>query len=558
MRKSLFACTSSIRQSVRYKSEKRRFNSVGIEMVQRNIKAALFPGTPHHNPVNPDLQKTINAHLDKFIENRKVEECEVLLDPLNIQLPPLIGRNLDEHFNNIALLQISEYSERLSELIASFRVNGLPKIPVQWSTQAGWTVYSPEPCSIDYPKDESLVFDVEVISMLSIERRFHFQLPVMATALGKDSWYSWCSSRLFSDHDSLDTRHDDLIPMDLDSKKRVFIGHNIGFDRSFIREQYQSKLSSLRFLDTMSLHIATSGYTSDQRTLRKVMNKYEESDEKDCCVLEGWMHESSANNLVDVHSLYCRKSKLQLSKELRSVFCGRLASPEDDLNKLRSKRKEICQGFQNLMHYCATDTAATAEVIEKIYPLFLERFPHPVTMAGTLIMGTMLLPVKKYNWQFYLKNGEQSYEDTLTDIKKTLARQSNRLLSEASSFTQEGCPKGYESDPWSRLLDWGLIGNEEGCSYERQETLYKLNRKSSKSILHAVEYNILKEDDEIDQPEESKQLKVVRESAKLLPVKSPKKVGYPKWYRDVCPDAYDEFKAVVSIVVLAFLISKIV
>lgn len=63
--------------------------------------------------------------------------------------------------------------------------------------------------------------------------------------------YSWCGSQLFSSGPT--ETNEDLVPEDLISlepaddfhgemngnqRPRVIIGHNVGFDRSFIREQY--------------------------------------------------------------------------------------------------------------------------------------------------------------------------------------------------------------------------------------------------------------------------------------------------------------------------------
>lgn len=58
--------------------------------------------------------------------------------------------------------------------------------------------------------------------------------------------YSWCSKRLIDDNFAYLTslKLSDLIPFessDLKERKaqqRIAIGHNVGFDRSFIKEQY--------------------------------------------------------------------------------------------------------------------------------------------------------------------------------------------------------------------------------------------------------------------------------------------------------------------------------
>ena len=62
--------------------------------------------------------------------------------------------------------------------------------------------------------------------------------------------YSWCSKRLIEDdsqNDKTSPALNDFIPLETDSGQRfdkvqwlprLVIGHNVGFDRSFIKEQY--------------------------------------------------------------------------------------------------------------------------------------------------------------------------------------------------------------------------------------------------------------------------------------------------------------------------------
>ena len=123
-----------------------------------------------------------------------------------------------------------------------------------------------------YPDDDVLVFDVETLVL-------YHNCPVMAVALSENAWfdhffslitkhnieyeslissqhvtccirtqarYSWCSERLVNNDfkylSSLEL--DDLIPLEAPnasvrkSHKRLVVGHNVGFDRSFVREQY--------------------------------------------------------------------------------------------------------------------------------------------------------------------------------------------------------------------------------------------------------------------------------------------------------------------------------
>ena len=75
-----------------------------------------------------------------------------------------------------------------------------------------------------------------------------------------------------------------MIPLGSDSSPRLVIGHNVAYDRVRVGDEYRCitvqcctvqcitvqgvcrmECSGTRYLDTMSLHIATAGMTSQQR-----------------------------------------------------------------------------------------------------------------------------------------------------------------------------------------------------------------------------------------------------------------------------------------------------
>ena len=73
-----------------------------------------------------------------------------------------------------------------------------------------------------------------------------------------DVRYSWCSKRLFDNSlDKTKLTIDDMIPMESshnhDGKSnvkwqpRLIVGHNVGFDRTYLREQYYIKVNIFSF-----------------------------------------------------------------------------------------------------------------------------------------------------------------------------------------------------------------------------------------------------------------------------------------------------------------------
>ena len=55
-----------------------------------------------------------------------------------------------------------------------------------------------------------------------------------------------------------------MIPLGSDDSPRLVIGHNVGYDRVRLGEEYRLERTGTRYLDTMALHIAVAGMTSQQ------------------------------------------------------------------------------------------------------------------------------------------------------------------------------------------------------------------------------------------------------------------------------------------------------
>ena len=71
--------------------------------------------------------------------------------------------------------------------------------------------------------------------------------------------------------------------------------------------------------------------------------------------------------------------------------------------------QDVVDDFQDLMEYCAVDVKATLQVFQKMFPVFLQRCPHPVTLSGMLTMSTSYLPVNQSWFQYIGKNMPLNY-----------------------------------------------------------------------------------------------------------------------------------------------------
>jgi len=99
--------------------------------------------------------------------------------------------------------------------------------------------------------------------------------------------YSWCSKRLFKKSVSDANRSlslDDLIPLETCSHEsgagisrreipRLIVGHNVSFDRSFIKEQYFVQVKAF-IVDMISFHIIYQFCLSLLKTVYWIMHKF--------------------------------------------------------------------------------------------------------------------------------------------------------------------------------------------------------------------------------------------------------------------------------------------
>ncbi|EMP35215.1 DNA polymerase subunit gamma-1 [Chelonia mydas] len=390
----------------------------------------------------------------------------------------MYGSDLDEHFRILAQKQSLPYLETANQLLHC----EVPPMPSQWAWEVGWTQYGPngERKAVDFPEERALVFDVEVCMAEG-------RCPTLAVAVSPSAWYSWCSKRLLEERYTWSSQLTlaDFIPLETalnssclakqDWTERLVVGHNVAFDRAHIKEQYLIQGSRMRFLDTMSMHMAISGLTGFQRSLwmaakhgkRKGLQQVKQHMKKTRSKTEGpaigswdWVNISSINNLADVHDLYVGGEPLE--KEARELF-------------VKGSMSDIRQNFQELMKYCALDVQATHEVFQKQLPLFMERCPHPVTFAGMLEMGVSYLPVNQ-NWERYLDETQDTYEELQKEMKKSLMN----LANDACQLLYE---ERYKDDPWLWDLEWDL----QEFKQKKKKTVRKKNEDVNSEPAKVVE-----------------------------------------------------------------------
>ncbi|XP_050165533.1 DNA polymerase subunit gamma-1 isoform X1 [Myiozetetes cayanensis] len=512
----------------------RRMNPLNIQMLSRTLHEQIFRGAQVSYSA-ADVQRSVE-HLQRH--DLWGKETSTLPD-VDLRLPRMYGDNIDEHFRLLAQKQSLPYLEAANTLLRC----ELPPLPAQWAWQLGWTRYGPDGRAepVDFPEERAMVLDVEVCVADG-------HCPTLAVVVSPNAWYSWCSRRLleqrysWSNHLTLA----DLIPMESpagascagkeDWRERVVVGHNVAFDRAFIKEQYLIQGSQMRFLDTMSMHMAISGLTGFQRSLwmaakhgkRKGMQQVKEHMKKTRNKTEGpamtswdWVHVSSINNLVDVHALYVGGEPLE--KEAREIF-------------VKGTMADIRSNFQDLMSYCARDVQATHEVFQEQLPLFMERCPHPVTFAGMLEMGVSYLPVNG-NWKRYLDDAQGVYEELQKEMKKSLMN----LANDACQLLHE---HRYKDDPWLWDLEWDTQEFKQKKNPKKKKKKDEDGNSQASPAAMGAEGSAQEwqedpgppsEDEDLKVPESQLSLERLKETVVLQPKRLQHLPGHPGWYRKLCP-----------------------
>lgn len=431
-------------------------NAAGVQLLSPHLAAQVF-GTETH----PDSQPTTKAieislaHLHKH--GLALKESPAL-PSTSFDLPQLQGDSIASHFESIASHGVQPYANHANQLARS----DLPPRPDSWLEEAGWVKYHPdgrfERVSWPDSNEGGLVFDVE-----TMYRETPF--ACMATAASSSAWYAWISPWLLGQSDE----KDHLIPMPADDH-RIVVGHNIGYDRARLQEEYalgHHSNSVTRFIDTMSLHAACNGLSSPQRPAwiahrkNKLAKAARSPSEEEGAGADGsspsnsdrspvdnvvssalagsevWQDVSSLNSLAEVARLHCG---IEVDKEIRDVFGSH--SPE-----------EVRESIQDLLSYCADDVDITHKVFQKVWPQFREACPSNVTLGGVLTMGKAFLPVDE-RWEQFIDDAERTYEGMRDGVDQGLAylaQKARTLMHRTNSQTGEPAWKG---DSWMEQLDW--------------------------------------------------------------------------------------------------------
>ncbi|KAI1426964.1 DNA polymerase gamma [Xylaria sp. FL1777] len=427
------AAPSRIRPETLAIPSEARFNEIGVQHLSSHMHKQIFP---NGSPLPPE--ELVNLAQDHLRRHNLLGKNTDNTAPIAFDAPQIHGDTLDEHFYKLGV----DCAEPFLSYAKQFVLANAPPRPKEWIRRSGWTKYTvdgSEPTPVEFPDENMLCFDVEVMWKQS-------SFAVMACAMSPTAWYAWLSPWLLGESEN--DKH--LIPLGPPSQDRVIVGHNIGYDRARILEEYDLKQTRNAFLDTMSLHVAVNGMCSQQRPTwmrhkksRELRDKIaRETQDMDLANLlasntlredeeELWVERSSINSLRDVAQFHLN---VTIDKELRNDF-GEL------------DREGVVNKLDQLLDYCAADVAITHRVYKIVFPNFLDVCPHPVSFAALRHLSSVILPVDR-SWDAYIANAEATYHKLSDAIQERL----EGLTAKALKIKDD--EQKWSTDPWLKQLDW--------------------------------------------------------------------------------------------------------
>ncbi|KXJ94263.1 DNA polymerase gamma [Microdochium bolleyi] len=409
-----------------------RYSEIGVQHLSSHVYNQVFPGGSAPPPV--ELVELAKDHLRRHDLLGKNTDTS---PPIGFDIPALQGQTLDEHFYKLGI----DCAEPFLSYAKEFAKANAPPRPKKWKRQSGWTKYYHDGRTeaVDSPDEKMLCFDVEVMWKES-------SFAVMACALGPEAWYAWLSPWLLGESEF--DRH--LIPLGDPTIDRVIVGHNIGYDRARVLEEYSLQQTRNSFLDTMSLHVAVNGMCSQQRPTWMKHKKSRElrdriAKETDSVELENLL--ATVNPREDEEELWVERSSVNSLRDVAKFHLNVAIdkAARDDFGTL--DRAGVVGKLDELLDYCAADVAITHRVYKIVFPNFLETCPHPVSFAALRNLSSVILPVDR-SWDAYIANAEATYHRLLDAVTERLVGLTDIALQIKDDELK------WSTDPWLRQLDW--------------------------------------------------------------------------------------------------------
>lgn len=447
-----------------------RKNCLGYPVISDELYRKVFGDLPRNEPDKWEIRKAERLLKSFNIEVPVKVDEEVNKLNFDLDIPPLKGKNIIEHFENIAKDQVGDYVENLDifarsllqitpgDFDKSFESNigygGLVTLALEtfnksnsgnfWVRIAKISENELWIDKVEYPEEKCFVFDTE--TYVNGGNR-----PIIGTAVSEKALYLWLAKELvLEDHEGKDL---ELISIGYDS---AIVGHNVSFDRGKCKEPYElsHKLGPDNFwVDTLSMHVAVSGLASGQRYLyvlnEKDPDSLSEEDKKKLKRKVKWLQEGSTNALTNVYNFHVAEPRSLLNPN--QIFLGKKDKEARNIFVDAKSIQEIKNQIYTSVQYALLDSIYTFEVFQVLWKKYRECTPSLVGICGHYYLGASRVPLVP-DWEDWLENTEKVWNEKnerVSEIVHNLAEKHYK------AWIAMGRSEDYwKDDPWLRQMNW--------------------------------------------------------------------------------------------------------
>ncbi len=430
-------------------------NIFGYPIVNPKSMDRFFGRRPYR--MKEDQFQWIKSKLNSLDVPIPVDYNKDLLN-YEIPVPPLLGKNIYEHYELAAQEFIGDSVHRVDNFIKT----NVPEFPcplLEYKSgkllfngqeiKSGWTkidykTWSIEPVSV--PEEDVFIFDTETFVK-------HHNYPIMGTAVSSKAYYLWLAKEvlapslppnLWDQQNFIDVGEDNVI-----------IGHNVSFDRVRTKRAYDlNKRHDNIWFDTQSMHISTSGLASGQRYFFALKNKNpKDLDAKERKLIKyspDWSDKGSTNSLVQCFNFHVAEwsqhDKLTIKdKKVRDLFVT------------ANNMKEIHHHIVKLTAYALLDSYYTFLLAKYLWPKYRESSPSYTSLAGHAYLLGSKIPVTN-KWLDWISNCELIHQDLLNESSQTITEIAHALYEKWNKLFKMDINKLEDcirKDGYDILLDGG-------------------------------------------------------------------------------------------------------
>jgi len=400
-----------------------KLNCLGYATLSDGMNRQVF-GDCETQHVKEDKIKSIKASMENFgvsfpIENPKGFFME------DFDLPKLQGKNIKEHFENISKSLIGDIANKLKE----FAYVDLPPKPTSENivNVAGWIKYTPSASGFELTQVDGIEEDIAVFDCETFVKGTDFGHAILATAVSPKAYYIWMHETYV---DPTIDYVPSLVPV---GNGKIFIAHNVAFDRARCKESYDITKKNYWF-DTMSAHINVSGLASGQRWWYVQAATKKSSFRAD----PTWANKGSLNSLIDCYNFHCQPmTRLEPEdKKIRDVFV--VSESMEQIHELNA----------DLTQYALKDVEITQELFSILALKYLQNNPSLTTLIGHFGISSAFLPVVD-DWKEWFEGCEKIWHDSIARQEEILGQMAREVYDAWNQGEVD-----IESDPWLSQMDW--------------------------------------------------------------------------------------------------------